>query len=595
MKIIIKYLRPHFLRMIVGFLIKFGGTIMDLFLPWILAHIIDEIVPQNNINKVILWGVAMVLCALFAVLGNIIANRMASAVARDATRVVRNDLFEKITSLSFSQMDSFSEASLISRMTSDTYNIHNVIGRMQRLGVRAPILLIGGISLTMTLDPVLSLILVASLPLLGVVVFFVSKKGIPLYQEQQSSSDILIRKVRECITGIRVIKALSKTDHERKEFEKINSFVVSKEKKAATIMAVTNPVMNFLLNMGWVLIIIVGAIRVDQGLTRPGTIIAFLTYFTIILNAMLSITNMFVMFSKASSSANRIEEVLNTCEDLSQIKALYQTKNEGMENSDNQECDLFGKNEDIQNDSCYQYSLEFDNVSFSYNKNYNNIEGISFKLKKGQTLGIIGATGAGKTTLINLAMRFYDPDKGMIKIDGKDIRQYSKNELYTKFGAVFQNDTLFEDTIYENISLGRKLSDEKVAKAADRAQILEHIKTMKDGFASKVAIKGANFSGGQKQRLLIARALANDPKILILDDSSSALDYKTDAKLRNTIRNNFAGTTTIIVAQRVSSVMNAELILVIDEGKMAGIGSHEELMLTCEEYRETSRLQLGTS
>jgi len=584
MKIIINYLKPHFNRMIVGFVIKFGGTLMDLLLPWILAYIIDEVVPQNNINKVLLWGVAMFFCALFAVLGNVIANRMAAAVARDATRKLRNDLFAKITSLSFNQMDSFTEASLISRMTSDTYNIHNVIGRMQRLGVRAPILLIGGIALTMTLDPVLSLILVASLPLLGVVVFFVSKKGIPLYIELQATSDLLIRKVRESIIGIRVIKALSKTNYEEQQFEKINVKVVSKEKKAAIVMAITNPVMNFLLNMGWVLLIIVGASRVNVGLTKPGTIIAFLTYFTIILNAMLSITNLFVLFSKATASANRIEHVLNACEDLKQVENVYVD----LESDLNKDT-----NSDIYNNSADSYMIEFDHVSFSYNKNYNSIEDISFQLKKGQTLGIIGATGSGKTTMISLIMRFYDVDSGEIKIEGKDIRKYSHDELYTKFGAVFQNDTLFEDTIFENINLGRNLSPQQVEKAAEYAQILDHIKLMKNGFDADVSIKGANLSGGQKQRILIARALANHPKILILDDSSSALDYKTDATLRKDIKKNFVDTTTIIVAQRVSSVMNSDIIIVVDEGKMVGKGTHEALLLTCQEYREISDLQLG--
>ena len=592
MKIIINYLKPHFNRMIVGFVIKFGGTLMDLLLPWILAYIIDEVVPQNNINKVLLWGVAMFFCALFAVLGNIIANRMAAGVAKDATRVLRNDLFEKITSLSFNQMDSFTEASLISRMTSDTYNIHNVIGRMQRLGVRAPILLSGGIALTMTLDPILSLILVASLPLLGVVVFFVSKKGIPLYIEQQSMADLLVRKVRESITGIRVIKALSKTNYEEKQFEKINANVVSKEKKAAIVMAITNPVMNFLLNMGWVLIIIVGASRVNVGLTKPGTIIAFLTYFTIILNAMLSITNLFVLFSKATASANRIEQVLNTCEDLKQVTNVYADSDTGSyKDSDANRNEYTDANS--YKDSQVPYRIEFDHVSFSYNKNYYSIEDVSFTLKKGQTLGIIGATGSGKTTIINLLMRFYDVDSGVIKIDGKDIRKYSHDEFYQKFGAVFQNDTLFEDTIYENINLGRELSDKQVEKAAEYAQILDHIKLMKNGFGADVSIKGANLSGGQKQRILIARALAKSPQILILDDSSSALDYKTDATLRNDIKKNFIDTTTIIVAQRVSSVMNSDIIIVVDEGKLVGKGTHEELLLTCQEYREISNLQLG--
>lgn len=586
MKNIIHYLKPHFTRMLVGFVIKFGGTIMDLLLPWILAYIIDEVVPKNNMKSVLFWGFAMLICALFAVLGNIVANRMAAAVARDTTRVIRNELFQKITALSCNQMDTFSEASLISRMTSDTYNIHDIIGRMQRLGVRAPILLVGGIAVTMTLDPILSLILVASLPLLGVVVLFVSKKGIPLYKAQQATADILIRKVRESITGIRVIKALSKTEYERKQFQKINNQVVEKEKKASMIMAITNPVMNFLLNMGWVALIIVGAYRVNAGLTQPGRIIAFLTYFTIILNAMLSVTKLFVMFSKASSSAYRITEVLQTCEDLEQVIHLYNETDSATQNE-------ISHNPNKQTNKANSYEIEFEDVSFSYHKNNNNIENISFQLSKSQTLGIIGATGSGKTTIISLLLRFYDVDQGAIKLCGKDIREYSKDEFYSKFGTVLQNDTIFEDTIFENINLGRNISLEEAQEAAEYAQLLEHINQLENRFQSDIAIKGANLSGGQKQRLLIARALAKKPEILILDDSSSALDYKTDALLRKELKDNFEETTTIIVAQRVSSVMNSDLIIVIDEGKIVGKGTHEELLLNCEEYRDISKLQLG--
>ena len=564
-------MKPHLPRMAVGFIVKFLGTIMDLLLPWILAYILDYIVPLNNVRLVLLWGGAMVICAICAFLGNVIANRMAAAVARDSIRVVRNDVFSKIESLSCSQIDSFTEASLISRMTSDTYNVHHVMGMMQRLGVRAPILLIGGIAVTMTLDPVLSSILVVTLPFLGITVYFVSKKGIPLYQIHQSTADVLLRKVRESVTGIRVIKALSKISYESDQFEKINTEVVAKERKAGIVMAITNPVMNFLLNMGWVMIILVGAYRVNGGLTAPGTIIAFLTYFTIILNAMLSITRMFVMFSKAGSSGKRIAEILSAPEDLQTIAAIYE------------DCEDFDK-------PCH---IEFKNVSFSYNKNADNVKDVSFHINHGQTLGIIGSTGSGKTTIINLLMRFYDADSGKVLINGKDVREYDKDDLHTKFGVVFQNDMIFEDSIFENINLQRCLSQEEVEVAADCAQIKKHIDTMNDGFESAVSIKGANLSGGQKQRLLISRALAAKPEILILDDSSSALDYKTDAMLRNTIKKHLKETTTVIVAQRVSSVMNSDLIIVVEDGEIVGKGTHEELLLTCEEYREISRLQMG--
>lgn len=593
MKLLAGYLKPYVPRMALGFAYKFTGTIMDLLLPWILAYIIDEVVPLSDMIRVLLWGAAMILCAVFAVLGNVIANRMASAVARDATRTIRNDLFEKIQQLSCSQFGEYTESSLISRMTSDTYNVHHMIGMMQRLGVRAPLLLIGGIIVTMTLDPVLSSILVAMLPLLGITVYFVSKKGIPLYQTHQKAADTLIRKVRESISGIRVIKALSKSDYEKSGFEKINSDVVSKETKAGITMAVTNPVMNFLLNMGWVLIILVGAYRVNEGLTQPGRIIAFLTYFTIILNAMLSITRLFVMFSKAGASMERISEVLLAPEDQKTIPAetvsdvkKHQPLTLPPNNSDDRE------NNEIQL-SDGGWHIEFENVTFSYNKARNQLENISFKLKKGQTLGIIGATGSGKSTIISLLMRMYDADEGVIRINGRDIRSYSHEELHGMFGTVFQNDTIFEDTVRENITLGREIGQKEIEAAACHAQIAEHIESMHGGYEAMLAIKGANLSGGQKQRIMIARALSGNPDILVLDDSSSALDYKTDAAVRKAVRENYGNTTTIIVAQRVSSVMGADSIIVLDEGKIIGRGTHEELMRECNEYREISRLQMN--
>lgn len=594
MKILVKYLKPYVPRMALGFVYKFTGTIMDLLLPWILAYIIDDIVPLSDMNRVIIWGAAMVACAVLAVLGNVIANRMASAVARDVTRTIRNDLFGKIQQLSCRQFGEYTESSLISRMTSDTYNVHHVIGMMQRLGVRAPLLLIGGIIVTMTLDPALSFILVAMLPLLGITVYFVSKKGIPLYQIHQSAADTLIRKVRESITGIRVIKALSKVNYEKERFEKINIDVVNKETKAGITMAITNPVMNFLLNMGWVLIILAGAWRVNEGLTQPGKIIAFLTYFTIILNAMLSITRLFVMFSKAGSSMERIEAVLAAKQELETVAEQTVTEETATEKT------ATGVNaeetvaEDVQGGSAKTgYHIEFEHVTFSYNKNNSQLEDISFRLKRGRTLGIIGATGSGKSTIINLLMRLYDADSGVIRINGRDIRSYSNDELHKMFGVAFQNDTIFEDSVNENITLGRDIGHEQVEAAAKYAQIAEHIENMPDGYDSMLAIKGANLSGGQKQRVLIARALAGNPDILVLDDSSSALDYKTDAAVRNAIRNNYADTTTIIVAQRVSSVMNSDMIIVIDEGRIIGSGTHDKLMRDCEEYREISRLQMN--
>ena len=595
MKRILEYLKPYVLKMSEGFLIKFAGTIMDLCLPWILAYIIDNVVPTKNRNMVYFWGLIMLICAFLAVGFNIWANCMASRVARDTTRRIRHDLFEKITFFSSREVDTVSVPSLVSRMTSDTYNIHQIVGMMQKLGVRAPILLIGGIAITMTLDPVLSLVLIITLPFLTYVVYIVSKKGIPLYRKQQEATDRMIGKVRENITGVRVIKALSKTDYETEEFEKINNEVVDKETKAGMVMALTNPTMNFVLNIGWVLIILVGAYRVNEGLTQVGKIVAFLTYFTIILNALLSVTRLFVLYSKAVASAARIDEVLSMENDIRDFQDKFQEiypDKATKESNDIKETEAI-KEASEYNPENMPYIIEFNKVTFSYNKKKPNIKNISFQIKKGESLGIIGTTGSGKSTIINLLMRFYDTDEGEIKINGVNIKNIDQGSLHKMFGVVFQNDTIFEDTIFENISLGRKISLSQAEEAADYAKIKEHIMKMELGYESKVAIRGANLSGGQKQRLLIARALANHPEILILDDSSSALDYKTDAQVRNEIKNHFTEATVVVIAQRVSAVMSLDHILLLENGEILGYGTHDELMKTSSIYREISESQMG--
>lgn len=487
-------------------------------------------------------------------------------MARNTTEALRHDLFSKISYLSCAQIDEFTIPSLESRLTSDTYNIHQMIGMMQRMGVRAPILLLGGVLVTFTLEPVLTLVLVCVLPFIGYIVWRVSKKGIPLYTQLQRAVDNMVRTVRENASGIRVIKALSKTDYEKKRFADANAHVVEKEKKAGITMALTNPMMNLFLNLGLTLVIIVGAYRVNAGVTQAGKIIAFLSYFTIILNAMLSVTRIFVMYSKGSASAGRISLVLDAPTDLTLRTA-----------------------EPVETDN----HIIFEHVSFSYHKHKENLTDISFSLKRGQTLGIIGATGCGKSTLINLLMRLYDADSGRIFINGKPIESIDAAQLHEMFGVVFQNDILFADTIASNIDLGRGLSRERLEEAAAHAQAADFIGALPDGLDHMLTSKGTNVSGGQKQRILLARAFAANPEILILDDSSSALDYKTDARLRGEIRKHYQNTTTVIVAQRVSSIKHADHILVLEEGRVIGSGTHAELMKTCETYQEISKTQMG--
>ena len=562
MKKIFSYLKPYRFRMIVGFLIKVLATIAELIIPMLLAYVINDIVPQQDVKLILYWGGIMLLFSVLAFLGNVTANRMASKVARNATEQIRYDLFHKIMYLSSKQLEELTTPSLISRATSDSYNLHQMFGMMQRLGVRAPIMLLGGIMLSFALDVTLTLVMVALLPIMTIIVYTISKKGIPMYTNVQEANDRFVRQMREVITGIRVIKALSKVSFEKEKFDAINKEVVTKDQKAGLFMNALNPIMSLLLNLGLVLIIFVGAYRVNNGTLEAATIVAFMSYVTMVLNSILFISRLFVMYSKAYASGKRIANVLEYNEEQCIVP------------SDEKEMDF----------------IVFDQVSFGYD-NETTVENISFSLKKGETLGIIGATGSGKSTLIQLLMRFYDIKKGNIFVNGKNITSYPMNELRSMFGVVFQNDIIFKDSIYENISFGREIPKEQVIEAAKTAQSYEFI--MERGLDFPLAIKGANLSGGQKQRLLITRALANNPSILILDDSSSALDYKTDARLRSEIRKHYKNTTTIMVAQRVSSIMNCNKIIVMDEGKMVGYGTHEELLKQCEIYREISHSQIG--
>ena len=553
----------------VGTVIKVIGTMMDLLIPYVLAHILNDVVEQKEVTPLVFWGCVMILCAILAVLFNVLANRIASLVACDCTRDIRHDLFERISYLSSEQTDRLTIASLESRLTSDTYNVNHMIGMMLRLGIRAPILLFGGIIMTLTLDWRLTLVLILTLPFLFFVVRTTSKVGIPLYKKLQQKNDEVTRVVREDAAGVRVIKALSKTEYEKKRFDDANTDAIAMEKKAGVTMAKINPIMTFVLNAGMCAVIGAGAFFVTQGKSEAGTIIAFMSYFTIIANALISISRIFVNLSKGTASMARIAEVLS--ED-------YELRVED-------------------NDSAYTGDdtvpyIEFRHVTFGYGESV-ILKDVSFTLNRHETLGIIGETGSGKSTILNLLMRFYDADEGDIFLDGQNIKEIPTQKLRSMFGVVFQNDFLFADTIRENIRFGRDIEDDAIESGAKDAQAHQFISSRADGYDDMLAIKGANLSGGQKQRLLIARALAADPDILVLDDSSSALDYKTDALLRSAIAAHFSHTTTVIVAQRVSSLAHADKILVLSEGRVAACGKHEELLVTSPLYEEISHSQMG--
>lgn len=562
MKRTLGYLKPYKSTVALALVIKFLGTVSELFLPMLLEYIINDAVPAGDVTLTSLLGVGMFVCALGALFGNIIANRLSVKASGNMTHDLRYDLFEKTSYLKCGQVDEYGIPSLISRMTSDTYYVNQMVARTMRMGVRAPILLIGGVLLTFILDPVLALVLLATVPFVAIALFLITRKSIPMYFSVQKSGDDMVRCMQENATGIRVIKALSKTEYENEKFASVTNKLAKDEYKANTVMSLSNPLATLILSMGLVAVIAVGSLRANEA----GTVLAFLSYFTIILNALIGISKIFVVISRGTASASRIETVLAA--DCTERVEEHCTDDK-------------------------RYKIRFKDVSFSYNGTENNLSGVDFALEKGKTLGIIGATGSGKSTVINLLMRFYDAGSGRIFVDGKDVRSYTASELRAKFGTAFQNDFLSSSTIRENIDYGRGLDESEIMRAVRAAQAEEFVASHGEGLDYVLAQKGLNLSGGQKQRLLIARALAGNPEILILDDSSSALDYATDAELRKALTEEYGGITKIIVAQRISSIRSADLIIVLDDGEVIGKGTHEQLLKTCGEYSLIFAEQMG--
>ena len=583
MRFLFNYIRRFKWLIMRGMGIKLSATIVELMIPYVMEHLLDDVVPTKQISSVLIWGFVMILLACCVRFLNVTANRTAIRAAKENILLIRRDLFHTALNLSGGQMDRIGLNSLISRMTSDTYNVQSFIQSMQTLGIRAPIMLLGGIAITLTMDTGLALILCVMAPVMIALVVFISSKGIPLYDKVQKGMDDIVRVMRENITGIRVVKALSREPHEIERFSAANENTARRDIRASITMALPGPVVTLFLNVGLTLVVIIGARRVNAGVTQPGVILAFLTYFNMILMGVMGLNRVFMLLSKANASAARIAEVCQMPDDLKRIdpRDAASTDREGF--------------------------IVFDHVSFSYGGDSTGgsraafagstrqkcLKDIDFTVRKGGSLGIIGATGSGKTTIINLLMRFYDADEGHVFVDGKDVRAWDLDELRSRFGVVFQNDAIFADTIRENVTFGRPVDEDGLRKALEDAMAANFVSAYEDGADHKAAIHGANFSGGQKQRLLIARALAAGPDILVLDDASSALDYRTDADMRRAIRENHGDATLIVIAQRVSSIMGLDQIIVLDEGEMIGRGTHEELLRSCPVYKDIHETQMG--
>ena len=567
MRRMISYLAPYKMRMLRGVSIKILGTVSELLIPFLLTYILEHVIVTMEIPRILWYGGVMILCSVAACAGNVTANRMAAGVTADFSVQMRRELFAKILYLSASDTDRFTIPSLESRITSDTYNVQNFVGMMQRMGIRAPILLLGGVSITLFMDRALSLVMIATMPLIFLTVYSVARRGVPLYTKVQKSTDDMIRVVREDVLGVRVIKALSKNDYENRRYDNFNRALTKQECHAGVIMNAVNPIMTLLMNLGIAGVIAVAAYRVANGTSSAATVIAFTQYFTLISMALMSLSRMFIMYTKCAASARRISAVLDTPD------SFPVTEDDGRADSASE--------------------ISFEKVSLFYLGKKPNLEDITLNVPRGGTLGIIGATGSGKSIFVKLLLRFYDTSSGTIRIRGRKISSYTQKELTAMFGVALQNDFLYADTIEENIRFGRDIPDEEIRRAAKIAQAHDFISAMPEGYGHMISAKGTNLSGGQRQRILIARAIAANPEILILDDSSSALDYKTDASLRQALKESMSDSTVITVAQRVSSVKNCDQIIVLDDGKIIGHGRHEKLMENCTEYRQISDSQMG--
>ncbi len=569
-----KYIKPHTSAIVLNVVIKMSATLLELALPAILAYMLDELVISGNREGIIFWGIVMLVVSFVAWVGNIVANRMASYTAAVAIRNIRHDLFERAMNLSARQIDELTVSSLETRLTTDTYNLHRFLGASLRMGSRSIMLFVGGVAFCFVLDWRLALILLVMVPPIFIIIRSVFNRLMVKFRHLQKVNDDMVQVIRENIRGIRVSKALDKTEYEKGRYAVTNEDLKAAEVDVTDHMAIIGPSLNTILYIGQVLVIAIGAYLASQGITQAGTITAFLSYFLQIANSLLTMNRMFNILTRARTSAERISEVLYTYKDKNQI--IHKPVVDVLPEPDPSVPEI-----------------EFKNVSFTYTGANEDLEDISFKIYPGEGLGLIGATGSGKSTIIRLLLRQYDVTKGEILYRGINIKNITSEALHKQFGLVFQNDFLFGGTIRSNIDFGRGFTDENINEGIENAQATEFISEKEGGLKHRLASRGVNLSGGQKQRVLLSRALSGDPEVLILDDSSSALDFKTDANLRRAIQEKYSNITSIIVAQRVSSIMYSENILVVKNGRIAAAGTHDELIESSPEYAEIAGMQLG--
>ncbi|MNH71329.1 putative ABC transporter ATP-binding protein [compost metagenome] len=582
---IFRFLKPYRIPLIFVIVLVFLQSLSELYLPTLMADIVNTGVVQGDIGYIWRIGLFMLVVALGGIITSIAASYFSSRVATGFGKTLRSKVFSHVERFSLEEFDKLGTASLITRTTNDITQIQQVLLMMMRMMVSAPLLAIGGIIMAMSKDKTLSLVFVVIIPVLVGAIFLIAGRGIPLFKIIQKRIDRLNLVLREGLTGIRVIRSFNRTEHEAKRFEKANFDLTETSIKVNKVMAAMMPTMMLVLNVSSIAIIWYGGIRIDNGSMAVGDLIAFLQYAMQIMFSFIMVSIMFVMVPRASASAVRINEVLDTLPVIKDAEPAQTADNTGLDSRENEQSAV---------PSLKGY-VEFDDVSFSYpGAEQPAVSGISFRAKPGEVTAIIGGTGSGKSTLISLIPRFYDVGSGRVLVDGQDVRDIPQEELRAKVGFVPQKAVLFTGSIADNIRYGNEAAtDEEVEQAARIAQVEDFISEMEKGYDAEISQGGNNVSGGQKQRLSIARALVRRPEIYIFDDSFSALDFKTDAKLRAALKDETGESTVIIVAQRVSTVKDADRIIVMDESRIAGMGTHRELLESSEVYREIVYSQLS--
>lgn len=568
-----QYLKPFALQVFIILVLVLLQSLAELALPSFMADIVDKGIALGDTALIWRIGGRMLLVAFLGTICAVVSSYMSARVSAAYGKQLRSVVFSHATSLSVYEFDKIGTASLITRTTNDVSQVQMVVLMSMRIFMFAPMMLIGGIMLAYSKEPKLSLLLLAILPILAVLILVGSKKVLPMFKVLQQKLDRLNLVLRENLTGVRVIRAFDRIDYEAGRFDDASRDHMQTALKVYRLLAALMPLMNLIINLVIIGIIWIGSQRIDAGYLEVGGLMAFIQYGLHILISLIMVSMIFVMIPRASASAARINEVLDSAPEVTAEAAVTAGK---------APLDIKG-------------TVEFRNVTFSYpGAEQPAITDISFVAKPGEVTAIIGGTGSGKSTLVNLIPRYFDADQGQILIDGVDIRDIPREELRKHIGLVPQQSVLFSGTVAENIQWGKQdATDEEIRWAAAIAQALEFVEQMPDGFGSHIARGGTNLSGGQKQRLCIARAIVRRPRIYIFDDSFSALDFRTDARVRAALRREVKDATVIVVAQRVSTVMDADKIIVLDNGKIVGDGTHAELLQTCPVYREIVQSQLS--